>query len=82
MTEVNGFRRLVVTALSDRGVIYGAFALLRKIALEQDVSQVDEKQEPYAPIRWVNQWDNLNGTTERGYGGSSIFLKTAECGPI
>ena len=25
------------------------------------------------PIRWVNQWDNLDGSVERGYGGRSIF---------
>ena len=28
---------------------------------------------PYAPIRWVNEWNNLDGTIERGYGGRSIF---------
>jgi len=51
------------------------FALLSKIAREQDVSSLDEVQAPYAPIRWVNQWDNLNGTIERGYGGPSIFFE-------
>ena len=25
------------------------------------------------PVRWVNQWDNLDGSIERGYGGRSIF---------
>jgi alpha-glucuronidase len=30
-------------------------------------------QTPYAPVRWVNQWDNLDGSIERGYGGRSIF---------
>ena len=24
-------------------------------------------------MRWVNQWDNLDGSIERGYGGRSIF---------
>ena len=24
-------------------------------------------------MRWVNQWDNLTGIIERGYGGASIF---------
>ena len=31
------------------------------------------KQTPYFALRWVNQWDNLDGTIERGYGGRSIF---------
>ena len=28
---------------------------------------------PQAPIRWLNHWDNVDGTIERGYGGRSIF---------
>jgi alpha-glucuronidase len=63
----------VVTAENDRGVLYGAFALLRKIALGEAVDRLDERQTPYAPVRWVNQWDNLDGSIERGYGGASIF---------
>ncbi len=70
-----GFRYLVITAPNDRGVLYGTFALLRKIALHESVRDLDERQTPYAPIRWVNQWDNLNGTIERGYGGASIFFE-------
>ena len=66
-------RHLVVTAANDRGVLYGAFALLRKIALGEPVADLDEMQAPYAPLRWVNQWDNLDGSIERGYGGRSIF---------
>ena len=32
-----------------------------------------KRDAPYAPVRWMNQWDNLDGTIERGYGGRSIF---------
>jgi alpha-glucuronidase len=69
-------RYTVVTASNDRGVLYGAFALLRKISLGEPVAALDEKQTPYAPVRWVNQWDNLDGSIERGYGGRSIFWDT------
>ena len=69
----NGVRYTIITGSNTRGVLYGAFALLRKIALGQPLSDLDETQTPYAPIRWVNQWDNLDGTIERGYGGRSIF---------
>ena len=34
---------------------------------------LDDEENPYAPIRVINQWDNLNGTIERGYAGGSIF---------
>jgi alpha-glucuronidase len=71
--QSNGRRYIIVTAVNDRGVLYGAFALLRKIALGEPVTALDERQTPYAPVRWVNQWDNLDGSIERGYGGRSIF---------
>jgi alpha-glucuronidase len=71
--RINGARYIVVTAENDRGVLYGAFALLRKIALSEPIADLDQKQTPYAPVRWVNQWDNLDGSIERGYGGRSIF---------
>ncbi len=66
-------RYTVVAAANERGVLCGVFALLRKIALGQSIHGLDEKESPYAPIRWVNQWDNLDGSIERGYGGRSIF---------
>jgi alpha-glucuronidase len=68
-----GIRYTVVTGRDERGVLYGAFALLRKMSLGESVIALDEKQTPAAPVRWVNQWDNLDGSIERGYGGRSIF---------
>ncbi len=65
--------RIVVTAPNDRGVLYGAFALLRKMTLGENIASLDEQQSPFTPVRWVNQWDNLDGSIERGYGGRSIF---------
>ncbi len=70
---VNGRRYTIITGANDRGVLYGAFAYLRRIATGEQVADLDQKQTPYAPVRWVNQWDNLDGTIERGYGGRSIF---------
>jgi alpha-glucuronidase len=72
--KIHGSERLVVTGATDRGVLYGVFALLSKIAREDSIVSIDEVEQPYAPIRWVNQWDNLDGRIERGYGGPSIFF--------
>src|SRR3974377_408121 len=69
----HGVRHILIAAPNDRGVLYGSFAFLRRIALGESITDFDEKQSPYAPIRWVNQWDNLDGSIERGYGGRSIF---------
>jgi alpha-glucuronidase len=71
--EIGGVTYLAVTGANERGVLYGAFSLLRKISLGESWTALDERQSPYARLRWVNQWDNLDGTIERGYGGRSIF---------
>jgi alpha-glucuronidase len=73
--KFRGVDCLIVTATTDRGVLYGVFALLSKIAREENVSALHETQQPSAPIRWVDQWDNLDGRIERGYAGPSIFFE-------
>jgi alpha-glucuronidase len=72
--RIRGSECLVITAANDRGVLYGVFALLSKIARGESIAPEDEVQNPYAAVRWVNQWDNLDGRIERGYGGPSIFF--------
>jgi alpha-glucuronidase len=74
VTRSRGHHFFLIVGWNDRGVMYGAFALLSKIARAQDVSDIDEVGQPYARLRWVNQWDNLDGHIERGYGGPSIFF--------
>jgi alpha-glucuronidase len=71
----NGETHLLVAAPNDRGVLYGTFALLRKIALQQQVLPLSAKSAPFVPIRLLNHWDNLDGSIERGYAGRSIFWK-------
>src|SRR5579872_3595453 len=71
---VHGFHCIIVAGTTDRGVLYGVFALLSKIARAESIASIDEVQQPYARIRWVNQWDNLDGRIERGYGGPSLFF--------
>ena len=73
--KLHGHDCLLIIGGTDRGVLYGVFALLRKIAEGANVKNLNEVQAPAAPFRWVNQWDNLNGTIERGYGGKSIFFE-------
>jgi len=73
MVRQGSARYTIVAGATVRGVLYGVFALLRKIAFEQPMDSLDETEVPYAPIRWVNHWDNLDGSIERGYGGRSIF---------
>ena len=69
----DGHRRLLILGGGDRGAMYGVFALLRRIALEQAIDRLNVREEPFSPIRMLNHWDNLDGTIERGYAGKSIF---------
>ncbi len=71
--RANGAAYTVIAGGSDRGVLYGVFAYLRKMSLGEPLAELNERQAPYAPLRWVNQWDNLDGSIERGYGGRSVF---------
>ncbi|HSP68185.1 MAG TPA: alpha-glucuronidase family glycosyl hydrolase [Bryobacteraceae bacterium] len=73
--------KVVITGPNDRGVLYGAFALLRKVALGESLTKLDETSEPRVPVRWVNHWDNLDGSIERGYGGRSIFWDNGRSRP-
>ena len=70
-----GQRQIIIIAGGDDvGVLYGVFQFLGKIARGESITNIDETQSPYARIRWVDQWDNLDGRIERGYGGPSIFF--------
>ena len=62
----------IIAGGSDRGELYGVFRALEQIAEQKFLGPVTEA--PSSPIRWVNQWDNFDGTIERGYGGRSIFF--------
>jgi alpha-glucuronidase len=72
--RVLGFDCLVIAARNERGVLYGVFSLLSRMARNESLAEVHELQNPYAPLRWADQWDNLDGSIERGYAGRSIFF--------
>jgi alpha-glucuronidase len=73
-----GHRLLVIAGGDERGALYGAFALLRLPAAPAPANLLETplRSHPAMPIRWVDEWDNANGTVERGYGGRSIFFET------
>jgi alpha-glucuronidase len=73
-TTIRGSPCLLITSPSDRGVLYAVFAFLSKIARLENVNALEEFQQPSAAIRWVNQWDNLDGSIERGYAGPSLWF--------
>lgn len=72
--RIGAHESLVIAGTTERGVLYGVFAVLSKIARGESIAALDEAHAPQARLRWVNQWDNLDGSIERGYGGPSIFF--------
>ncbi|KAK5114120.1 hypothetical protein LTR62_002690 [Meristemomyces frigidus] len=58
---------------NERGALYGAFQYLSMIA-QGNFTRVAYASNPDAPIRWTNEWDNLDGSIERGFAGNSIFF--------
>ena len=55
-----------LAARTERGLLYGAFALLRGDRTSSA---------PFFRLRILNHWDNPDGSIERGYAGKSIFWK-------
>ena len=53
-----------LAARTERGLLYGAYALLRGD---------HTSSAPFFRLRILNHWDNPDGSIERGYAGKSIF---------
>ena len=66
-------RHLVLTAGGDKGLLYGAYRLLRWLQMERPLQGIDLRDAPKSALRMLNHWDNLDRTVERGYAGASIW---------
>ncbi len=65
--------QIIITGLSDIGVLYGSFHLIRLIQTNQDIRNLDIAERPEIAVRILNHWDNLDRSSERGYAGFSIW---------
>jgi len=71
---LDGKRTIVVAGGDERGVLYGAFDLIRRLSQRGSSDKMDLRGHPAMPIRWVEEWDNADGSIERGYAGRSLFF--------
>ena len=62
-----------IAANRDIGALYGAFHFLRLIQIGQPINGLDLTERPALQLRLMNHWDNLDGTSERGYAGHSLW---------
>jgi len=71
----HGQALVLVAGSNEHGALFGVFDLLRRIATGEDLFHLDVIESPAMPIRWVDEWDNADGTVTRGYDGRSIFFE-------
>ncbi len=70
---VNGHKATIIAANRDIGVLYGAFAFLRRIQTGQAIDALNVIDAPKLMVRVLDHWDNLDGSIERGYAGASLW---------
>jgi len=74
-------RMLFIAGADQPGVLYGAFAFLslRNVFgpnfVQLNLHKHPLRSHPAFNIRWVDEWDNPDGSIERGYAGRSIFFE-------
>ncbi|WP_407946319.1 alpha-glucuronidase family glycosyl hydrolase [Paenibacillus alkaliterrae] len=66
---------IAIVGASDRGALYGAFHLIRIMQMRDSIEDLHIVEHPVNGLRMINQWDNMDGTIERGYAGKSIFYR-------
>ena len=71
--RIAGHSVTLISAKSDIGALYGAFAFLRLIQTRALPARVHLCDAPKIPLRMLDHWDNLDGTVERGYAGRSLW---------
>lgn len=69
---------LTLTAGGTSGLLYGVFHLLRLMSSLASLSGIDIREKPASQLRMLNQWDNADGSIERGYAGQSIFYYNSQ----
>lgn len=65
--------KVTLRATSEEGLLYGTFHLTRLVQSRAPLDGLAIRENPKLDFRMLNQWDNLNGTVERGYSGGTIY---------
>lgn len=66
---------ILIAGGTEKGVLHGVFHFLRLLQTGRAKEPLNLLEIPKYRLRMVNQWDNMDGTIERGYAGRSIFYK-------
>jgi len=66
---------LTLVGKDARGILYGVFALIARVKEKQPLVNQKISSVPKNALRMIDHWDNIDGSIERGYAGTSIFYK-------
>ncbi|MGL1957705.1 MAG: alpha-glucuronidase [Colwellia sp.] len=64
---------IMITANTDIGLLYGTYRFIQLLQTGERIDALNIVEVPKTKIRMLNHWDDLNGHTERGYAGKSIW---------
>ena len=70
---IGGHAATVIASTGEVGALYGTFHFLRLIQTRAPIAGVDIAARPRLERRLLNHWDNLDGSIERGYAGTSLW---------
>jgi alpha-glucuronidase len=66
--------QIIIEANTPAGLLYGMYNFYR-IEINKEEIKYPFISIPDQSIRMINQWDNADGSIERGYAGKSIFFR-------
>lgn len=75
-----GTAYVAIAGKTERGLLHGVFYFLRLLGTGglNESQRFDYTENPAFSLRMINQWDNMDGSVERGYSGRSIFYEGYE----
>jgi alpha-glucuronidase len=70
---IGGHAVTVVASQTEIGALRGTFHFLRLLQTRQPAGALDIEERPAMALRFLDHWDNLDGSVERGYAGASLW---------
>ena len=66
--------KLLIASKSERGLLYGVFKFMLLLTQGRSLKNIHLLENPKNKLRLIDQWDNVDGSVERGYAGRSILF--------
>lgn len=67
--------KVQITGHDVNGLLYGVYKFITLVRMGEALTGKKLVSAPKNELRMIDQWDNMDGSIERGYSGQSIFYK-------